>query len=446
MRHPLARARRARPPPRADLPVPWAVEERHGWVWLAPERTTTAAPPRPSRTPVPEPVPGAAGAGRAGVRQPRPLARARLAPGGRCPASCGRAAGCRSGCSAAPGCCAATSDGAGRGSAGVRRPGAPRRWSGWLRPSRSTLPLDVPGGGRPPLRQRLAAAGALARARPDRWPTRCSTPRTCRSCTAGRSSRSSARRRRGARRVPAPSRSTRTRSRGRSARDRRAAPAGHRLPGAVPAAPAAGAADGRRRLDDRCSCCSPRTPTRPGVYARVLLSAGPGQPAPGAVGRGRRRWPSSTRCSRRTSRSLARTGTTGLPLDVRAGAARAGRPAGGRAAPGAVRLRDGAAGGRPPPDARSASQSPGAPRRRPGSGWAGPRRPSARTPGRPGAASRPGRRPRRRGRDRAGVGHGTVLPQTEVLDALSRRDRWWARRCAPGSSGCARPAARGRRG
>ena len=42
------------PPPRADLPVPWAVEERHGWVWLAPERTTTPAPPRPSRTPVPE--------------------------------------------------------------------------------------------------------------------------------------------------------------------------------------------------------------------------------------------------------------------------------------------------------------------------------------------------------------------------------------------------------
>jgi nitrite reductase/ring-hydroxylating ferredoxin subunit len=45
------------PPPRADLSVPWAVEERHGWVWLAPERTTTPAPPRPSRTPVPETAP-----------------------------------------------------------------------------------------------------------------------------------------------------------------------------------------------------------------------------------------------------------------------------------------------------------------------------------------------------------------------------------------------------
>src|SRR3954469_1463318 len=25
------------PPPRADLPVPWAVEERNGWVWIAPD-------------------------------------------------------------------------------------------------------------------------------------------------------------------------------------------------------------------------------------------------------------------------------------------------------------------------------------------------------------------------------------------------------------------------
>jgi nitrite reductase/ring-hydroxylating ferredoxin subunit len=48
------------PPPRADLRLPWAVEERHGWVWLAPERTTTQSPPRPTRTPVPEPVPAPA--------------------------------------------------------------------------------------------------------------------------------------------------------------------------------------------------------------------------------------------------------------------------------------------------------------------------------------------------------------------------------------------------
>ena len=32
------------PPPRADLHMPWAVEERHGWVWLAPERTTAHIP------------------------------------------------------------------------------------------------------------------------------------------------------------------------------------------------------------------------------------------------------------------------------------------------------------------------------------------------------------------------------------------------------------------
>jgi phenylpropionate dioxygenase-like ring-hydroxylating dioxygenase large terminal subunit len=44
-------------PPRADLSVPWAVEERHGWVWLAPERTDVALPPAPAAEPVPEPAP-----------------------------------------------------------------------------------------------------------------------------------------------------------------------------------------------------------------------------------------------------------------------------------------------------------------------------------------------------------------------------------------------------
>jgi phenylpropionate dioxygenase-like ring-hydroxylating dioxygenase large terminal subunit len=46
------------PPPRADLSAPWAVEERDGWVWLAPERTATTRPPRAGAdTPEPEPVP-----------------------------------------------------------------------------------------------------------------------------------------------------------------------------------------------------------------------------------------------------------------------------------------------------------------------------------------------------------------------------------------------------
>ncbi len=43
------------PPPRADLPMPWAVEERHGWVWIAPARTTSS-PARPVGTPVREPA------------------------------------------------------------------------------------------------------------------------------------------------------------------------------------------------------------------------------------------------------------------------------------------------------------------------------------------------------------------------------------------------------
>jgi phenylpropionate dioxygenase-like ring-hydroxylating dioxygenase large terminal subunit len=47
------------PPPRADLSAPWAVEERDGWIWLAPDRTPLTRPPRLGGTvPVPEPVPG----------------------------------------------------------------------------------------------------------------------------------------------------------------------------------------------------------------------------------------------------------------------------------------------------------------------------------------------------------------------------------------------------
>jgi phenylpropionate dioxygenase-like ring-hydroxylating dioxygenase large terminal subunit len=48
------------PPPRADLATPWAVEERHGWVWLAPDRTAMPSPPRPATTPAPQPVPASA--------------------------------------------------------------------------------------------------------------------------------------------------------------------------------------------------------------------------------------------------------------------------------------------------------------------------------------------------------------------------------------------------
>src|SRR3954451_20019939 len=39
------------PPPRADLAMPWALEERHGWVWLAPDRGGRASPPPPPTPP-----------------------------------------------------------------------------------------------------------------------------------------------------------------------------------------------------------------------------------------------------------------------------------------------------------------------------------------------------------------------------------------------------------
>ncbi|KQS71862.1 Rieske 2Fe-2S domain-containing protein [Modestobacter sp. Leaf380] len=45
------------PPPRADLSTPWAVEERDGWVWIAPERTLHHRPPRAVAGTSAEPVP-----------------------------------------------------------------------------------------------------------------------------------------------------------------------------------------------------------------------------------------------------------------------------------------------------------------------------------------------------------------------------------------------------
>src|SRR5688500_217719 len=60
------------PPPRADLDVPWAVEERHGWVWLAPERTAAPFPPRPSGAGPPEAVPAAPAPPSPGRARPHP--------------------------------------------------------------------------------------------------------------------------------------------------------------------------------------------------------------------------------------------------------------------------------------------------------------------------------------------------------------------------------------
>jgi phenylpropionate dioxygenase-like ring-hydroxylating dioxygenase large terminal subunit len=51
------------PPPRADLSMPWAVEERHGWIWLAPERTQVPLPARSALVPEPAPEPADPGGG-----------------------------------------------------------------------------------------------------------------------------------------------------------------------------------------------------------------------------------------------------------------------------------------------------------------------------------------------------------------------------------------------
>ena len=74
----------------------------------------------------------------------------------------------------------------------------------WLAPAEpADADLEVPGGARPPVRQRAGCRRCAPRARPDRSPTRCSTPRTCRSSTRPRSVRpTSARSRPGRSREP----------------------------------------------------------------------------------------------------------------------------------------------------------------------------------------------------------------------------------------------------
>jgi phenylpropionate dioxygenase-like ring-hydroxylating dioxygenase large terminal subunit len=77
------------PPPRADLPTPWAVEERGGWVWIAPSRTAERCPSAPTSAPEPVPAPAPPPGGVLGNLDPslehawHPVALSReLRPGG----------------------------------------------------------------------------------------------------------------------------------------------------------------------------------------------------------------------------------------------------------------------------------------------------------------------------------------------------------------------------
>ena len=167
------------PPPRADLRVPWAVEERHGWVWIAPERTATPSPPRPAAARRSSPPASHRPQG-AGLRQPRPVAGARLAPGGAVPRAADRrlAAGpaARPHLDAAPGGRRRAAD---PPAFGVRE----RLGVLWLAPAEpADVALEVPEADDRP----SSAAGCrrcAPPAPPARWPTPSSTRRTARSCT-----------------------------------------------------------------------------------------------------------------------------------------------------------------------------------------------------------------------------------------------------------------------
>ena len=321
------------PPPRADLRMPWAVEERHGWVWLAPERTATplplaAAPPVRARA-------GAARTARLRVRQPRPLARARLAPGGAVPgAAAGRlAAGPAAGpeLDAAPG--RRTTVTADPPAFGVRE----RLGVIWLAPAGAGRRLlDVPEAARPKVRDRLDGAGALPRAG---RPAGRHVPR--RDARPVRARGHHRRRDRTEVRRPGHGRAGRVQQRagavvrqpGRpGGGQRRAAAAAAatddvHLPGAVPAPAAAGVPRLRRDDDDRV----PAAARGPRLHPH-LRRASCSPPARGSRCTPRPRWRPRWHCRSRSSGGRAITGGARAvrpPAGPARRGARAGRPAAG---------------------------------------------------------------------------------------------------------------------
>ena len=195
----------------------------------------------------------------------------------------------------------------------------------WLAPAE---PADVPWRCPRPTTAGSSAAGCrrCARpARPGRWPTPSSTPRTARSCT----------RRLGARPpevarlrvVPEPGgfRSVQEQwcdnpldpgvaAGGRPLRQRRRATYVYRAPFQL-----------RLRqefLDTGASTTllfllQPEDADSTRVYVCLLLSAGPGRPLPAPAAVAERGGACSSRCSRRTSAPWRALAATGLPLDVR---------------------------------------------------------------------------------------------------------------------------------
>ena len=294
-----------------------------GW---RPSRTADPVPPRAAVDPARARA-GPAGAGGPGVRQPRPVARARLAPGGPLHASCAAAAGCRSGCSAAPGCCAGTATGVVRRAAGLRRPRAARADLAGARPSRPTSRWRCPRHG-----DRRFVAGWLPPVRSP-GPGRSAGRQLPRRDALPVRARGDVRRRRRDRGA-APTTSTRRagrlhqrrRSSGATTRTTRRSP-----PGAGRCASAGGPRTSTGRRSSSGCGWSSSTPARSTtilfllqpedadstrIYTCLLLSAGPGQPLP-APATSPRRWRSSRRCWPRTSTCRRTLRSTGLPLVLR---------------------------------------------------------------------------------------------------------------------------------
>ena len=344
-RHPLARGRRQPTAPRR----PGRAVGGRGAARLGLAGTRADRRHRPRRAPRPDRAragPGGPRAGRAGVRQPRPLPRARLAPGRPLPrAPAGRLA---AGPPAGPHLDAAPHRRrSGRGSPGLRRPRAVRASSGWrpaeprgrapgrargrrpaLRPAAGCRRCARPGPAGPVADNFLDVAhfafvhgatfGAEDRPEvpvydvvPEPGGFRSTQEQWCENPTDPEVARG-----------------------GRPLRQRRRATYVYRAPFQFRVC--------LEYLDTGATTTilfllQPEDADSTRIYTCLFLSAGPRAAAAPARGRRRARSPSTGRCWRRTS-GYGRPGQRGPAAGRPRGAARPGGPAGRRAAPGAVRL------------------------------------------------------------------------------------------------------------
>ena len=295
--HPLARRRTARRRRAPTCAMPWAVEERHGWVWIAPERTSSSPHPageRPAprarcrrRTAPTGPVFGNLDPSLEHAWHPVALSRELRTGGWLQVRLLGRTWTLRR-------------DGDGAAQADPPAFGVRERLGVlWLAPAEpADVALEVPEADDRPVRRAAGCRRCAPRARPDRWPTPSSTPthgpfvharRSAPRTAGGRPPTTLDPR---ARRLPQrpgavvrqPARPGRRHRRAAAA----AAPADHLRPTGRPSSSGCGRSSSTPGATTTILyLLQPEDADSTRIYVCLLLSAGPGQPLPAPADRRR---------------------------------------------------------------------------------------------------------------------------------------------------------------